>query len=183
MQCADTGCGEDICAHGCLRSHQLLVRNLVYHTIRSPNDVDDLVQETLIRAFQSMHAFRGGSFRAYLARIARNLCLDWLRRKKAKRAPTYVELLSDAWAAADGGPEDVVLQKEFAQELLVALEELGQLDREILLLRHVHRFSYEEIGSVVGMNPGAVRTRVSRARHKVMARLERRGLCGSSDLG
>jgi DNA-directed RNA polymerase specialized sigma24 family protein len=51
------------------------------------------------------------------------------------------------------------------------------------LLRHVHRFSYEEIGSVVGMNPGAVRTRVSRARHKVMARLERRWLCGSSDLG
>jgi RNA polymerase sigma-70 factor, ECF subfamily len=183
MQCSDPGCGEDICAYGCLRRHQLLVRNLVYHITHSPNDVDDLVQEALIKAYQSMHSFRGGSFRAYLAQIARNLCLDWLRRKKAKRAPTYVELLTDAWASPDAGPEDVVLQKELADELLRVLDELGNPDREILLLRHIHQFSYEEIGAVVGMNPGTVRTRVSRARHKMIERLERRERGESSELG
>ena len=56
-------------------------------------------------------------------------------------------------------------------------------DKENVLLRHVHEFDYEEIGAVLGMKAGTVRTRMSRARHKVMEMMERRGQGGSSQLG
>jgi RNA polymerase sigma factor (sigma-70 family) len=183
MRCPDTGCGEPICEHGCLRTHEVLVRNLVYHITRNPNEVEDLVQEVLMKAYNSLSLFRGGSFRAYLAQIARNHCYDWLRRKRTKRVITPLELVSDLWAADFAGPEEQYLQKETSAELMEVLDELGDPDREILLLRHVHQFDYEEIGAVLGMKAGTVRTRMSRARHKVMEMMERRGQGGSSQLG
>ncbi|GMA49587.1 RNA polymerase sigma factor SigX [Alicyclobacillus contaminans] len=183
MRCSESGCGEEICRHGCLREHEVLVRNLVYHITRSPNDVDDLVQEVMVKAYQSMSAFRGGSFRAYLAQIARNHCYDWMRRLQAKRAIQQVELVPEMRAGEDLGPEAALLQKESTTELMALLDELGHPDREILLLRHVHGLEYTEIAAALQMSPGAVRTRMSRARQKVMEKLQGRERHGSSQLG
>ncbi|KPV43331.1 RNA polymerase sigma factor [Alicyclobacillus ferrooxydans] len=175
MRCTAGACNERFCEHGCLREHEIAVRNLVYHITHNPNDVDDITQEVFIKAYQSLASFRGGSFRAYLARIARNHCYDVLRRKRVRPETTLGDLTVEQWPGTDGGPEDVFLDKETALEVRHLLDQLGEVDRELMILRHLNEFSYEEIAEVVGMRPGAVRTRISRARQKMQELMERRG--------
>ncbi|GGJ12327.1 RNA polymerase subunit sigma-24 [Alicyclobacillus cellulosilyticus] len=178
-------CQHEFCLRlGCIREHRTMVRNLVYHILRDPGEVDDLVQEVFIKAYQAMDAFRGGSLRAYLGRIARNLCYDVLRRRRSARTGLgQVAPIPDELPDASDGPEDLIIGRETALLVAAILDELNQLDREILLLRHVHQFSYEEIAAVVGLRPGAVRTRISRARQRVLAELERRECLATPHLG
>lgn len=182
MHCNGRDCAESLCAHGCLREHEAVVRNLVYHILRDPNEVDDAVQEVLIKAYQSLGAFRGGSFRAYLGRIARNHCYDVLRRHKS-RGQGAMTLMPDDLPSTERGPEDIVVSRELVSEVSSILNGLNQVDREIMLLRHVHDFGYEEIAAVVGLKPGAVRTRISRARQRIVEEVERRGQRESFQLG
>lgn len=175
MRCTVGECTERFCEFGCLREHELAIRNLVYHITRNPNEVDDITQEVLIKAYQSLSSFRGGSFRAYLARIARNHCYDMLRRKKVRKETLYGDMTIEQWPGPDEGPEAQVIHQEFAEEVRQLLDELGEVDREIIVLRHLNEFSYEEIAETLGMRPGAVRTRISRARQKMQNLVERGG--------
>jgi RNA polymerase sigma-70 factor (ECF subfamily) len=159
-----------------------MVRNIVYHIMRNPHDVDDITQEVLIKAYQSLDAFRGGSFRAYIGRIARNQCYDALRKKRAQRGP-FVDLPEDDWPVHDRTPEDITVSRETISEVQDILEGLNQTDREILLLRHVHQFSYDEIAAVVGLRAGTIRTRISRARQRIMEEMEKREKRETLNLG
>lgn len=175
MRCTADQCTERFCEFGCLREHETAIRNLVYHITRNPNEVDDITQEVFIKAYQSLASFRGGSFRAYLARIARNHCYDMLRRKRVRKETLFGDMTVEQWPGMEQGPEDVVLNKELAKEVRQLLDELGEVDREIMVLRHLNEFSYDEIAETLGMRPGAVRTRISRARQKMQELVERRG--------
>ncbi|MCL6547615.1 MAG: RNA polymerase sigma factor [Alicyclobacillus sp.] len=166
-----------------IREYSPMVRNLIYHITRNPDDVDDIAQDVFLRAFQALPTFRGGSFRAYLGRIARNRCYDVLRRRKTATGGPFLELVPEDWPSSDRGPEETVVARETVAEVSRVLEELNQVDREILLLRHVHQFSYEEIAAVLGMRSGAVRTRMSRARARILSVMERGRPDESSHLG
>ncbi|MBX5435649.1 MAG: RNA polymerase sigma factor [Alicyclobacillaceae bacterium] len=168
-----------------VREYSPMVRSLIYHITRSPDDVDDIAQDVFLRAFQAMPTFRGGSFRAFLGRIARNRCYDLLRQRRASSASPFLALAADDWPSAERSPEETVVAREAVAEVIRVVGQLSQVDREILLLRHVHEFTYDEIAAVLGMRSGAVRTRISRARQKVVAALERgqRDASGSSQLG
>ncbi|MCL6452284.1 MAG: RNA polymerase sigma factor [Alicyclobacillus sp.] len=174
MRCPAGMCQERFCEFGCLREYEGLVRNLVYHITHNPNDVDDLTQEILVKAYQSRNAFRGGNFRAYLCRIARNHCYDALRKRRLRSEVTLEDAAVEQWAVSAETPETVALADESTREVYALLTELGETDREILVMRHLNDMSYQEIAEVMGMQAGAVRTRVSRARQKVQELLERR---------
>lgn len=175
MRCTAGECTEQFCEYGCLREHETAIRNLVYHITHNPNEVDDITQEVFIKAYQSLAAFRGGSFRAYLARIARNHCYDTLRRKRVRKETLYGDMTVEPWPGVEEGPEDAVLNKELAGEVRELLAQLGEVDREIIVLRHLNQFSYDEIAEALSMRPGAVRTRISRARQKMQELVEGRG--------
>ncbi|QSO54400.1 RNA polymerase sigma factor [Alicyclobacillus curvatus] len=175
MRCTAAECTEKFCEFGCLREHEVAIRNLVYHITRNPNDVDDITQDVFIKAYQSLASFRGGSFRAYLARIARNHCYDLLRRKRVRRETLLGDMTVEEWPGTDDGPEDLLLNKEMASEIGQLLNHLSEIDREIVVLRHLSEFSYDEIAETMGMRPGAVRTRISRARQKILELIEGRG--------
>lgn len=172
MQCVHGDCNESFCIYGCIREHAVMVRNLVYHITHNQNDVEDVTQDVFLKAVQSFASFRGGSFRAYLARIARNQCYDLLRQRKS-RGGNAVEFIDDAWASSAAGPEEVLLQREAVDEMAGYLNGLKSVDKEIMFLRHVCDFSYEEISEAVGLRPGAVRTRVARARQRLVELMER----------
>lgn len=173
MRCKAGECTEAFCQYGCLREHETAIRNLVYHITNNPNDVDDITQEVLMKAYQSLASFRGGSFRAYLARIARNHCYDMLRRKRIRKETALDDALAEQIATTEQGPEDVMLTHEQQREVHQLLMGLGDVDREIMVMRHINEFSYEEIAEALGMRAGTVRTRISRARQKVMELVER----------
>ncbi|MCL6443907.1 MAG: RNA polymerase sigma factor, partial [Alicyclobacillus sp.] len=154
-----------------------------YHITRNVNDVDDLAQEVFLKAYQSIASYRGGSLRAYFGKITRNLCYDALRRKRVRSGLTLVEWTPEAWVSQDLGPEETTVNRDLVAEVSAILDEMNAVDREIILLRHVHQFSYEEIAAVVGMRPGTVRTRIARARQRIIAEMERREQREPSQLG
>jgi RNA polymerase sigma-70 factor (ECF subfamily) len=166
-----------------VRENEPMIRSLIYHITRDSNDVEDVAQEVFLKAYRSLGAFRGGSFRAYLGRIARNHCYDVLRRRKAAAGIRFVEGVPDDWPSVEKGPEDTVIADELAGEVRHILNDLQPSDREILLLRHVHQLRCEEIALVLGITPGAVRTRLTRARRRVLEEVERRNGHAALDLG
>jgi RNA polymerase sigma-70 factor (ECF subfamily) len=129
------------------------------------DDVDDLVQDTLVRAFQSLDGFRGeSSFRTWLFTIERRLMLD--RRRAEKRRPVGVEVHEDD-AATEYDALDVLMAGEAATRVQDAMKRLSPTQREVFALRVGEGLSYREIADVVGTTEGAARVHYHNAMRAV----------------
>ncbi len=154
--------------------------NLARWLTRNPQDAEDVVQEAYLRAFRFFAGFRGGDGRAWLLAIVRNTAYTWL--EKNRRQPAGVEYdeadpgldLSEAAAeqALHGtDPERLLLRAADQQAVERALLRLPPQQREILVLRELEDLSYKEIADVIGLAPGTVMSRLSRARERLRAEL------------
>src|SRR5438445_7108230 len=112
------------------------------------NDVDELVQDTFVRAFQSLDGFRGeSSFRTWLFTIERRLLLD--RRRAEKRRPSRVEV-QEGDAATEYDALDTMVAGEAAHRVMAAMKHLSPTQREVFALRVGQGLSYKEIAELVG---------------------------------
>lgn len=125
-----------------------------------PDDADDLAQETLLRAYCHLGTYRGGTTSSWLCSIARNLSVDYHRRRRLRQAS--LEDLPHA-PADDAGPETLVLAAHQLEEVAVLLAELRPAHQVILRLRYFEELSQEELAARFQCSPGAVRARVFRA--------------------
>lgn len=131
-------------------------------------DIEELVQDTFVRAFGAIDRFRGdSSFRTWLITIERRLILD--RQRAARRTPTR-ELTDDS-AATPFDALDDMLARETAEQLRQALSQLTPTQREVLLLRVNQGLSYRDIASVVGTTEGAARVHYHNAVRTIKERL------------
>jgi RNA polymerase sigma-70 factor (ECF subfamily) len=133
----------------------------------------DLVQEAFIKAFDCLEDCRdGASYRAWLFRICRNLCLDELRNVRRLSVP--MSTMDDADGIEDprAGPDVLTLT------LRAALERLPDALREAFLLKHDAGYTYEEIAELTEASPSAVKMRVHRARETLRTFLSEQGLDG-----
>lgn len=118
------------------------------------SDLDDLVQETMCRAFLRIDAWRGTSgLRPWLLAIAVNVFRDQLRRTRGR----LLIALDDAEVAATATPATELAEGEAADALRSALRRLPRLQREVFLLRALEGLDYREIASALGTTPGAAR--------------------------
>ena len=119
------------------------------------NDVDELVQDTFVRAFNSLDGFRGdSSFRTWLFTIQRRLLLD--RRRSEKRRRDKDELQEDD-ASTEYDALDSVVADETQKRLQAAVKRLSPTQREVFTLRIAEGMSYKEIAEAVGTTEGAAR--------------------------
>lgn len=119
-----------------------------------PGDIDDLVQETFIRAFRALEGWRGESaFRSWLFSIASNLLKDQFRRRGGR---TMLTLMDDDHHA-DDDPAATLEAREAARQLLAGLGTLPRLQREVFLLRAQQGMDYEAIATTLDTTPGAAR--------------------------
>jgi RNA polymerase sigma-70 factor (ECF subfamily) len=125
-------------------------------------DADDVVQETLVRAWRSRAAFRAddGSLDAWLMKIAFRTYLDLRNRRAPHALGDQVESLPAAPAAG----------VEVGDELAAALRGLSPIERDVLLRFHRQRESIEEIAAALAMPAGTVKSHLHRARTKDAAR-------------
>jgi RNA polymerase sigma-70 factor (ECF subfamily) len=125
------------------------------------DDLDDLVQESFLRAYKGLARLKERArFAAYLHRIARNICVDWLRRKKRDGVslddvPVEIEVPMD-------GPLDIREERLAQLRRLVGRLPLGL--REAVLMFYFERQSYQQIAEVLGVTEAAVNQRLHRAR-------------------
>jgi RNA polymerase sigma-70 factor (ECF subfamily) len=117
-------------------------------------DVDDLVQETFIRAFRALDGWRGeAAFRSWLLSIASNLLKDEFRRRRGR----WVVSLEDHDLPARDDPDAALAASETERQLIAGLAGLPRLQREVFLLRAQQGLDYEAIARTLDTTPGAAR--------------------------
>lgn len=163
--------------------YQRRVQRLIGRMVRDVDLVEDIAQETFIRAYRALHQFRGDAqFYTWLYRIAVNTAKKFLL--ELKRDPTVSEsaLKSNedddetSWATneptTDETPESVLAAKEVAAAVNAALDALPEDLRQALTLREIEGLSYDEISEVMNCPIGTVRSRIFRAREAISAKVK-----------
>lgn len=144
---------------------------------RTPQEAEDLVQDTLVRAYRSFAGFDGRHPRAWLLTILRNTRINQVR----KRQPDLIddEVAGDLPArGADGradGTSEQALHDHFDPLVRDAMASLSAKHRSVIALVDLDGLSYQEAADVLGVPVGTVMSRLHRARRKVRAQLESAG--------
>jgi RNA polymerase sigma-70 factor, ECF subfamily len=148
---------------------------------RSPQDAEDLVQETYLNAFRSLDRFEEGTnLRAWLFRILNNAFISQYRRRKRRPSSSiedvteyylYDHLVEGGAAPRTENPEQEVLDRIGDEAVLRALEDLPVEFRQVELLADVEGFSYREIADILNIPIGTVMSRLYRARRRLQKML------------
>ena len=157
--------GDDRAATELVQRHaQALARFAVSSGARS-DEVDELVQDTFVRAFNSLEGFRGdSSFRTWLFTIQRRLLVD---RKRAERRRRDRDEVQEVDAATEYDALDTVVADETQRRLQDAVGRLSPMQKEVFALRVSEGLSYKEIAEAVGTTEGAARVHYHNAMRAV----------------
>ena len=150
--------------------------NLALRMLGNAQDAEDVVQEAFLKAYRSLPEFRLDSrFSVWFYRIVSNLCLDLLRRKGRRGEQSLTVEDEDGEESQLELPDErfepaALLERKLTREAV--RRGLGALPpeyRQILLLRELEGLSYEEIGRVLSLEEGTVKSRIFRARKRLCA--------------
>ncbi len=162
-----------------VEKYQRKLARLLSRLIRDPGEVEDVAQETFVKAYRALPSFRGESaFYTWLYRIGVNTAKNYLMAI-GRRAPTSTEVEAEDAEGYDEGeqlrdintPESVLLSKEIAATVNAAIDGLPGELRTAIQLRELEGMSYEEIARVMECPIGTVRSRIFRAREAIAERL------------
>lgn len=165
------------------RSHQAGIHTFVRSQIRNAEAAADLTQETFVRAWESLPRLRKpGAFRGWLHQIAGNLVRDEVKSGRA-RLEVVASVLAGSedgsgrelpeQASPDGTPESRLLEQERSEEIQAALQELSAEQRAAVVMHHMEGMGVNEIAAALGVRPGTIMSRLSRAREALRSRLSR----------
>lgn len=157
----------------------LVVRNARWMTaflrgmLGSLSDADDVFQEAWLRVIRSRGAYRGGSVKAYLAKIARTAALDYLRKKgKYVLSIDGGDDVRDDLACAEAAPDVSFETKATAEEILKSVASLRLPEREVVLMRVEGGLTFKEIAEQLELPLGTVLTRMRAATVKLRKKLK-----------
>jgi len=146
--------GDEQAAAQLVRRHARALARFLAGAGAPEPDLDDVVQETFIRAFRAVGTFRGQCrFRTWLLTIGGNVLKDAHRRAKRTR----VVPLADDLRSTDGDPHERAVAAEAERRLGDGLGRLTRMQREVFLLRAQQGLEYDEIAAALGTTPGAAR--------------------------
>lgn len=158
--------------------YQHRVRAIVSRYIQDHGEVDDVVQESFIKAYRALGDFRGDSqFYTWLYRIAVNTAKNFLVARSRRPPASDVDLEDAEHFAGNEGlidldtPENLAQSDELRAVVEAAIRALPEDLRVAITLREFEGFSYEEIANVMGCPVGTVRSRIFRAREAIDQRV------------
>lgn len=155
-----------------VRSVQRPVYGLCLRLLRTEAEAAEVAQEAFLRAWQNLDRYDDGRpFDLWVLTIARNLCLDLLRRR-AKLRTEDVENHAQTLPSGDASVEQSAIARQEFKSLEDALNSLGAEDREVLALYYVQKRTTKEIALVMGVAPGTIMARLFRAREKLRNRMQ-----------
>jgi len=179
--------GDEAAFSGLIERHRRELHVHCYRMLASFEEAEDAVQETFLRAWRSRDTFDGGSlFRAWLYRIATNVCLDTLRRN-SRRLTTlhnfsevpwlqpYPDALLDEAGPTDDQPDALVVERETIElAFLAAMQVLPPRQRATLIARDVLGWPASETASLLGTTVAASNSALQRARATMQEHLPER---------
>jgi RNA polymerase sigma-70 factor (ECF subfamily) len=159
--------------------YQRKLARLLSRMVRDPAEIEDITQESFIKAYRALPQFRGESaFYTWLYRIAVNTAKNYLVAR-GRRAPTTTEFnaeeaegFEEAELLRDIATPDAELQtKQIAEAVNKAVEALPEELRTAITLREIEGLSYEEIAQLMDCPIGTVRSRIFRAREAIAEKI------------
>lgn len=170
--------GEQDAFRMLVERYQQYVYALALRMLASPEDAEDAAQEAFLSAWRGLPNFRmDAKFSTWLYRLTVNAATDLLRKRKKTQGQVSMEEEPVAATTADPAPtpEEAAEQQERNAALQQAVMLLSEQHRTILLLREVNGLDYGEIGAVLKLSPGTVRSRLARARRDLAKKLREQG--------
>lgn len=149
------------------------VYQYIYYRVRKTTDVEDLTQDVFIRAWRSIQRYKPGKapFLAWLYTIAHNLVVDYYRSKRREPPVTFGETLTASGSAEDPDIESFI-DLDVVNRLL---ERLPADQQQVIMLRLIEGFDYNDIAAAMGKSQGAVRVIQLRALRRLRQWLEEGG--------
>ena len=158
--------------------YQQRVMNILSRYVRDPSEVQDLAQETFIKAYRALASFRGDSaFYTWVYRIAINTAKNFIVAQKRRPPKDDVEASeAEQFSGSEGlhehaSPERILLKDEIADIVFNAIDELPEDLKMAITLREIEGLSYEEIAETMSCPIGTVRSRIFRAREAIDEKL------------
>lgn len=159
--------------------YQRKIMRLLSRMVREPSEVEDVAQETFIKAYRALPQFRGDSaFYTWLYRIAINTARNW--QAASSRRPQTVSTLENEEGETfnqidsltdQSTPESLAATRQIAQTVNEAINALPEDLRTAIVLREIEGMSYEDIAASMACPIGTVRSRIFRAREAIAERL------------
>lgn len=175
--------GREAAFRELVRRYERPVFSLVYRMVRDREVAEDLAQESFIKVLNHVDKYSPEfKFSSWLFKIANNVAIDFLRRRKidtvsidgSPHAATEAEAAASRIEVA--AVQETALEEMEARELGTAIEravaKLRPMYRQCIMLRHVEGRSYEEIAATLDLPLGTVKTYIHRARHELRRALE-----------
>jgi len=156
--------------------------NFIYRTLRDETEAEDLAQNVFLQVYKSRSRYRRtAKFSTWLFTIARNLCLNELRRRSRHPAESIEETHADKEDQpqrqyedkSQMAPPEKLLHGELAQKIEEALAELPENQRSAILLCRQNELSYEEIAEVLDCSLSATKSLIHRGRETLKEKLKR----------
>ena len=164
--------GDDEAFAQLMRDNEKRIYNLTLRMTGNPDDAMDLAQETFLNAWRGLKFFKGDSaFSTWVYRLASNACIDHLRKQKRRQNLTCAVSLDDEEGESQTDipderfhPEAELERQELRRAVEQGLNRLSEEHRRVLIMREVQGLSYQEIGDVLDLEAGTVKSRIARAR-------------------
>lgn len=157
------------------------IMNLAYRTLSDATEAEDLAQHVFLQVFKSAHRYEvSARFSTWIFTIARNLCLNEIRRRSRHPAESLDEMcpenedlpLRQVEDVKNYSPPDALLQSELEEKVGLALAELPEKQRTALLLCRQEELSYEEIAAVLDCSLSATKSLIHRGRETLKQMLK-----------
>ncbi|HIY72947.1 MAG TPA: sigma-70 family RNA polymerase sigma factor [Candidatus Intestinimonas merdavium] len=175
--------GDETAFEALVTENEKRIYNLCRRLTGNQEDAAELTQEAFLNAWRGLGRFQGeSSFSTWLYRLATNACIDFLRKEKRRQSLSMTVSLDDEEEARQVelpderyAPEGALERAEARRAVAEGLERLTLEHRQVLVMREIHGLSYAEIGQVLGLEEGTVKSRIARARGALRKVLTERG--------
>ena len=165
------------CLDGDMKAFEELVNryqrplfNAALRMVHNMEDAEDITQSVFVKAYEKLDTYNPQyKFFSWVYRMTINESINFINREKRKTA------LTKDTPASDKGPEEEYYDMETEQGLYAAMEKLTPEYQAVIVLRHFHSFSYQEISDVVGVSEKTVKSRIYSARQVLREILLKKG--------
>lgn len=176
--------GDDAAFRVLVKRHQRGIFNFALRQVHVPSTAEDIVQDVFVRVVQNIGTFKDEArFTTWAYTIARNLCIDHLRKRVHRRHPSLDAPSEGSPDGADGptlgekvagsgaGADRQVIGKQLQTHITAAVEKLPEDQREVFLMRQVGELAFKEIADIVGVSENTVKSRMRYALERLQAAL------------
>ena len=155
-----------------IKEYQKGAYNIAYRMLGNTEDAKDASQEAMIKIYRSIGGFRmKSSFKTWFFRVVTNTCLDY-RRKRSRNKVLYLDKAVNSEEGSfqreiedpSDGPEEIIIKNENTRTLHGYISKMPEKYAMAIILRDVRGFSYSEMGEILELPEGTVKSRISRAR-------------------